>query len=280
MANSTYTLTMPDLHSGPAYVWPVVLAPADGSRMLVDTNGNPQNPASSQWTASIKGNAISLGQQFWDGANIEVAVQAGTAGSGAEPTWSTSPYPVNSMSSATTADNTVKWVNLGTPYAAGSTEGEATVTFDTKTKDIEVDQETGIVDAIMTAQTATINVKLKESSLLKIWYSIPGGLYSSGTDTGLPAGAQTYEEFDFGGYELPNLLFPSVGFTAALISPRRGYSSPGKYNVATLYNCYPKSVLKWGATRSKETVYELTLQGMENVWRTRGKRIGQFFRQT
>ena len=276
MADSTYTVTVGDIQAGPSFIWPVVLAPADGARMLVDTNGNPTNPASTTWVGAT---AYSIGQQVWDAnGNIETCTIAGTSG-GSAPSWSTSPYPVNSQSAASTTDNTVTWTNLGAPYSAGATEGEATLTLDTKTKDIECDQETGIVDAIMTAQSAMITCKLKESSLLKIFYSIPGGLFSSGTDTGLPSGAQSYEEFDFGGYELPNLLAPGVGFTAALIAPRRGFTNPSKFYIATLYNCYPKSVLKWGSTRSKETIYELQLQGMENIWRTKGKRIAQFYRQ-
>ena len=282
MANSTYVITIPDLHQGPAYFYPVVLAPFDGSRFLVDQYGQPQNPAASQWTASVKGLAIPLGFSFWDGANIQIAVQAGTAGSGAEPTWSTYTYPATgTLAQAKTTDGTCVFANVGTPTAAGATDpANAEVTIDTKTEAVVIDQNTAQVDEIMIAQAASITLTLKESSMRKIWWGTPGGLYTSGTDTGLPANAQTYEELTFGGLQLPNLLAPSVGIACALVSPRRGYTAPGKYMVTCLYNAVSKGAWKIGYSRSKESLWKLEIHGMAQLFRTTGNQLVQMFRQT
>ena len=276
MANQPYTVTMPDVQCGPAFVWPLLLAPADGSRMLVDTNGNPTNPAATTWAATT---AYSLGQNVWDGTNIQICVIAGTSG-GTAPAWSTSPYPANLRASALTTDNTVTWICMGTPYSIGGTEGAAEFTVDTKIDDVMIDQNPAIVDAIMTAEAASISVSLKESSLRKVFYAMPGALYTSGTDTGLPANAQNYEQLDYGGLTLPSTLAPSVGFCMGIISPRRGYTSPGKFNIAVLYNAFSKGPLKIGYTRSKEAIYKVDFVGMANIWRTSGKQLCQYFRQT
>jgi hypothetical protein len=278
MADQTYSITIPDMHQGPGFFWPVLLAPADGARMLVDGSGNPINPAATSWASATP---YVAGQQVWDGTNIEVCVLGGTSGSTA-PSWSTTPYPASSLSSAAVAEGSGKptWACIGPPYSAGATDGAAEFTATSKLEEVSIDQETGVVDAIMTAQSAELDVTFKESSLRKIWYAIAGGLFSSGTDTALPTGAQAYEQLDFGGLELPNTLAPGVGWCCGIISPRRGYSSPGKYMVAVLYNAYPKAALKLPFTKAKESMYKVTFAGMAQIWRTQGKRIAQFYRQT
>ena len=281
MANSTYVITVPDIHQGPGFFYPVVLAPFDGARFLIDAYGQPQNPASSQWTASVKGLVIPLGFSFWDGANIEICTTAGTAGSGAEPTWSVLPYPANAKTSAQTTDNTVVWTNVGTPTAAGATDpANAEVSIDTKTEAVMIDQNTAQVDEIMVAQAASMILTLKESSMRKIWWGTPGGIYTSGTDTGLPAGAQTYEELTFGGLQLPNTLAPSVGIACALVSPRRGFASPQKFMVTCFYNAVPKGAWKIGYSRSKESLWKLELHAMAQIFRTTGNQLVQMYRQT
>jgi hypothetical protein len=268
MANQTFTVTVPDIHQGTAMFWPRVLAPADGARMLVDTNGNPQNPAASTWAAAT---GYSLGQEVWDGTNIEIAIVAGTSGS-TTPIWP--------AVGATVVDSSVTWLNLGPPYSMGALDGPSTFELLTKEEEVSIDQEPAPVDAVMTAQSAMIEITAKESSLAKITLALAGSLYSSGTDTGLPAGAQAYQQIDFGGLGLPGLYAPGVGACCALISPRRGFSSPGKFMVAVLYNAYPKQPFQIGFTRTKEALYKVQFAGMANLWRTQGKRVAQFYRQT
>lgn len=69
-----------------------------------------------KWTdANIKGNAITLGQVIQNSAGtlILICTTAGTAGSGAEPSWS-----AFTNAGATTADNTVTWTTLGASFSS------------------------------------------------------------------------------------------------------------------------------------------------------------------
>jgi hypothetical protein len=282
MANP-YVITMPDVQAGTAFLWPHLLAPADGQIMLVDANGLPVTPSASQWTANIKGNPIQVGQQFWDGANVETCIFAGTAGSGSEPTWPVPPsfFPLVNVTTATTVDGTVKWCALGPPYSAGGTEGTAEVTIETKEQPILIDQSTMTLDVFMTGQDAMISVTLKESAMRKVMYAMPGGIFSSGTNVGLPAGAQTYEELAFGGLQPPGTIFPGVGWCVGLIAPRRGFSAPGKYIYVVLYNAYTKGPFKIAMGRDKQSIYKVDFIGMgQPGFRTLGSQLCQVVRQT
>jgi len=66
----------------------------------------------------------------------------------------------------------------------------------------------------------------------------------------------------------------------ALISPRRGFSSPGRYMVACLYNAYAKEPIQIGFTRTKEAVYKVRFEGLAVLSRPQGDRVAQFYRQT
>ena len=145
MPDQTYNITIGDIHQGPAFFWPVLLPPTDGSRMLVDAAGNPKNPSATTWVTATQ---YAVGQSVWDGTNIQRCVLAGL--SGTTPTWSTSPYPANSLSAATTAEGSTKptWVNVGPPYSAGATEGACELTLDSKLSEVELDQETGAVKGL------------------------------------------------------------------------------------------------------------------------------------
>lgn len=156
----------------------------------------------------------------------------------------------------------------------GASEGVSTFRMEAKVEEISVDQEAAPVDSVMTAEGASIEATLKESSLLKISKGLAHATYTSGTDSGLPAGAQSYEQLTVGG--LTTVLQASV----ALISPRRGFSSPGKYMVACLYNAYAKEPLQIGFTRTKEAIYKVRFQGLAVLSRPQGDRVAQFYRQT
>ena len=280
--SNPYVITMPDVQAGTAFLWPHLLAPKDGDLMLVDANGLPVTPGASQWTADIKNQFIQVGQQFWDGANVETCIFAGTAGNGAEPTWPVPPsfYPLVDITTATTVDGGVKWVALGPPYSAGGTEGTAEVTIETKEQPILIDQSTMTLDVFMTGQDAMISVTLKESALRKVMYAMPGGLLSTGTDAGLPAGAQDFEDLAFGGLQPPGTIFPGVGWCCGLIAPRRGFSHPGKYLVVCLYNSYTKGPFKVAVGRDKQSIYKVDFIGMgQPGFRTLGNQLVQVYRQ-
>jgi hypothetical protein len=163
---------------------------------------------------------------------------------------------------------------LGSPLPLGASEGASTFHLEAKIEEISIDQETAPVDSVMTAESAYIEGTLKESSLLKITKGLAHATYASGTDLGLPAGAQSYEELTVGGL----LSVPQA--SVALISPRRGFTSPGKYLVACLYNAYPKEPFQIGFTRTKEAVYKVRFEGLAVLSRPQGDRVAQFYRQT
>lgn len=201
----SFTITVPDIHQGPGFLWYNVQAPAAGARLLVDASGNPVG---------------------------------------------------------------------GSPVPMGASEGAATFHMEAKLEEISIDQETGPVDVVMTAESAYLEVSLKESSLSKVAKSLAHASYLSGSDTGLPAGAQAYEEITVGGL----VAIPQA--PVALVSPRRGFSSPGKFLVACLYNTYAKDPFQVGFTRTKEAVYKVRFEGLAVLARAQGDRVAQFYRQT
>jgi hypothetical protein len=201
----SFTVTVPDIHQGTAFLWHGIQVPAPGSLLLVDANGNPVG---------------------------------------------------------------------GSPLPMGASEGAATFHMEAKIEEVAIDQETAPVDALMTAESAYIEATLKESALAKIAASLAHATYNSGTDTGLPAGAQNYEEITVGG------LVPIPQAAIALISPRRGFGTPGKFMVACLYNAYAKNAFQIGYTRSKEATYKVHFEGLALLNRTLGDRVAQFYRQT
>jgi hypothetical protein len=201
----SFTVTVPDIHQGPGFLWYNVQAPATGGRLLIDASGNPTS---------------------------------------------------------------------GSPVSMGASEGAATFHMEAKLEEISIDQETGPVDVVMTAESAYIEVSLKESSLAKIAKALAHASYSSGTDTALPTGAQAYEEITVGGL----VAIPQAPI--ALISPRRSFTAPGKFMVACLYNTYPKDPFQIGFTRTKEAVYKVRFEGLAVLSRTQGDRVAQFYRQT
>ena len=201
----SFTITVPDIHQGPGYLWYGVQPPAAGARLMIDANGNPVG---------------------------------------------------------------------GTPFPMGASEGAATFHMESKIEELSVDQETAPVDAVMTAESAYLEMTLKESSLAKVSKALAHATYSSGTDSGLPDGAQAYEQISVGGL----ISLPQAA--VALISRRRGFSAPGKFIVACLYSTYAKEPFQTGFTRTKEAVYKVRFEGLAVLTRTQGDRVAQFYRQT
>lgn len=161
----------------------------------------------------------------------------------------------------------------GSPLAMGSTDGAATFHLEAKIEEVVIDQQTAPVDAVMTAESAYLEVTLKESALNKIAASLAQASFTSGTDAGLPAGAQNYEEITVGGL----VKIPQAA--VALVSPRRGFSLPGKFMVACLYNAYARDPFQIGFTRSKEATYKVRFEGLAVLSRSPGDQVAQFYRQ-
>lgn len=160
----------------------------------------------------------------------------------------------------------------GTPTFVGATEGAATVVLAPKLEQIEADQVAGPIDVVMTGEAESIEVTLKESDLAKLKRFIVHGTFSSGTDTNLPAGSQTYEEISFGGV----LAIPKT--SVAVISPRRDASS--KYVVSQLYQAYQAEAIQLPFQRGKETTYKVKFDALADTTRAAGDQVGKIYRQT
>ena len=160
----------------------------------------------------------------------------------------------------------------GTPIFAGATEGAATVGLAPKLDPITADQVAAPIDVVMTGEAESIEVTLKESDLAKLKNFVAHGSFSTGTDTGLPAGAQTYEEISFGGV----LAIPKT--SVAVISPRRDAAS--KFVVSQLYQAYQAEAIQLPFQRGKETTYKVKFEGLADPARPAGDQVGKIYRQT
>ena len=159
----------------------------------------------------------------------------------------------------------------GTPVFAGATEGAATVVLSPKLEEINADQVAAPIDVVMTGEAESIEITLKESDLAKLKHFIVHGSFSTGTDTGLPAGAQAYEEISFGGI----MSIPKTSI--AVISARRDTSS--KFVVSQLYSAYQAEAIQLPFQRGKETTYKVKFVGLADPARSAGDQVGKLYRQ-
>ena len=160
----------------------------------------------------------------------------------------------------------------GTPVFAGATEGATTVVLSPKLEEINADQVAAPIDVVMTGEAESIEITLKESDLAKLKYFIVHGSFSTGTDTGLPAGAQTYEEISFGGI----MSIPKTAI--AVVSARRAATS--KFVVSQLYSAYQAEAIQLPFQRGKETTYKVKFVGLADPARPAGDQVGKLYRQT
>lgn len=160
----------------------------------------------------------------------------------------------------------------GTPTFAGATEGAATVVLAPKLEPVTADQVAGPIDVVMTGEAESIEVTMKESDLAKLKNFIVHGSFSTGTDTGLPQGAQNFEEISFGGV----MAIPKT--SVAVISPRRDVAS--KFVVSQLYSAYQAEAVQLPFQRGKETTYKVKFEGLADPSRAAGDQVGKIYRQT
>ncbi len=160
----------------------------------------------------------------------------------------------------------------GTPFFAGATEGAATVALAPKLETVTADQVAGPIDVVMTGEAESIEVTLKESDLAKLKHFIAHGAFTTGTDTGLPAGAQMYEEISFGGL----VAIPKT--SVAVISPRR--DAAGKFVVSQLYQAYQAEAVQLPFQRGKETTFKVKFEALADAARAAGDQVGKIYRQT
>jgi hypothetical protein len=260
MALGTATPTL--IHQGPGWVYLNVCAPATGHRHIIAADGTPSQPT---WSAS---QAVTPGQMIVDSnGNIQECTTGGTT-YGAIPSWNTS------LGAVTTDGATVVWTcaALAPAYLyAGALEGVTDLDIGAKVEETTADQETLPIDAVMTGEVDSIAVTLKESDCAKLQILIPHGTYAAGTDSALPAGAQSYEEIAFGG------LKPVPKFSVLLISKRKDQTA--KFVISQIYRAYQKETVKLPFQRGKETTYKVTFQAIADLNRPVGDRGGKVYRQ-
>ncbi len=255
------TVDVTKIHQGPGMLWMKVVRPLSGKRLLIDSTGTPVGVP---WAAST---GYALGQQIIDAnGNLEQATAAGTSGATA-PAWPTT-------LGATVSDGSVTWqlAEIGSNVFAGATTGAATVGLTPKLEEVTADQVAGPLDVIMTAEAATMELTMMQSDLANLQNFIAHGTYTSGSDAGLPAGEQNYEEIAFGG------LIPVPRVSVAVISPRR--NAPSKFVVSQLYQAYQAQAVELPFQRAKETTYKVKLTGLADPTRAAGDQVGKIYRQT
>lgn len=160
----------------------------------------------------------------------------------------------------------------GAPRNVGGTDAAMTLSIGPKYEEESMDQITGPVDAVMTAETNEIDVTMKEATLANLQAALAAGTYATGVDAGLPVGAQNYEEVAFGG------LVAVAKSCIAVVSQRR--DAPGKFVVSVLYNAYAQDPIAVAFDRSKPTVYKVKFRGLNIPSRPAGDQTGKIYRQT
>lgn len=160
----------------------------------------------------------------------------------------------------------------GTPVFGGAIDSATTVTIGAQMNLVEADQISAPIDAIMTGELEEIEATMKESDFAKLKHYLQHGTYDADTDTGLPAGAQDYEELTFGG------IIPIAKTSVAVISPRRDDTT--KFLVSQLYSAVQIEAIKLPFTRKKETMYGVKFTGLAVTTRAVGDQVGKIYRQT
>jgi len=162
----------------------------------------------------------------------------------------------------------------GAPVSLGSSEGVITVDYEPSIHPIMADQETAEIDAVLVSEKFQIDATLMETAMQKLFYTVATAQFSAGTDSGLPTGAQNYDEITTGGL----VVIPKL--SVAVISPRRGFSNPTKFMVICGYQMVAHAKLALGVTRTKETTYKVTWSGENITTRPQGDKLMQIYRQT
>jgi hypothetical protein len=249
------------IHVGPGKFWMNVCAPKPGTRLVIDADGNPVQPAWAGTTVFVSGQEI-----VDSNGNVQECIVTGQSG-GSQPTWGTTLF-----SEKTDGGATWRLVTLGPCYFfAGASQGAATFTNSPKNQPIGADQASAPIDAVMVSEIESIEVELKETDLYKMQHYFTHGAYATGTDAALPSGAQVYEEIAFGGVR--TVPKPSV----ALISPRRDVT--GKYVVAQLYRAFQADQIQLPFAREKETMFKVKFEGLWDDFRPVGDKVGKIYRQ-
>lgn len=159
----------------------------------------------------------------------------------------------------------------GTPVYGGAIDSGVAVDVTAKIQEVEADQIDAPIDHIMTGEQFQMTVTMKESDLAKLKHYLQHGTFATGTDSGLPAGAQNYEELAVGG------IIPVPKTSVAAISRRR--DATNKYVVTQIYQAVQMEAIKLQLTRKKETMYQVKFDAEAVTTRPVGDQVGKIYRQ-
>lgn len=161
--------------------------------------------------------------------------------------------------------------NTAGPLFAGATSGATTIVWTPKIEAVSADQVPAPIDARMTAEEQSLEAEMMETDYKKLRAYITNGLFANGSDSGLPVGAQAYEEISFGGLmQVPRL-------SVAIISPR--IDAPGKFVVSQLYSAYQSQALTMAFSREKPTTVKVKFNSLADPSRPIGDQVGKVYRQ-
>jgi hypothetical protein len=268
MANAIFNAYGWKIAQGTGFLYLNTVRPAPGARVLVSGDWPPQivPPTPVNWAANNQ-------QNIWDqiidaNGNVQQAIVPGTTGTPSAPAWATALYAI-------TVDNTVEWMNLGTPgVSSGVTEGAITVELNQKTEKVGRDQSYSPIDSVLSAQSIRISGELQSSDLSLIARLLPSQNLSSGTDSGLPTGAQNYYEITAGGSEVIAKQCVTV------VIPKRQFRNPTRNYVVTGYlmegTAQPYSS---DFSRSKKTTWKFAMDGFALWTRATGDQLYSYYEQ-
>ncbi|MGH9406339.1 MAG: hypothetical protein ACRD3D_10960 [Terriglobia bacterium] len=161
--------------------------------------------------------------------------------------------------------------NSAGPVFGGAVSGATTIVWTPKIEALTADQVAAPIDARLTGEEQSIEAEIMETDYARFRAYLANGLYSSGTDGGLPAGLQSYEEISFGGLtQIPRM-------SVAIVSPR--IDAPGKFVVSQLYCGYQALALSMPFSREKATTVKVKFSGLADPARPAGDQVGKIYRQ-
>lgn len=148
----------------------------------------------------------------------------------------------------------------------GLLEGAAVCDYAPKYDLEKVDQDTAPVVAFLTDEEATIQASMKQTSFENVLqYCLPPGFFSGtapAVDEGVTLGQGA------------NIIAAPV--TLAVIAPS---ADPAfKWSVALLYRAIPVAAFKTSLGKEKTAVYEVKFQGLSDLTRPSGDRLGSLYR--
>lgn len=162
-------------------------------------------------------------------------------------------------------------MNTTGPLFAGAVSGATTMTWSPKIEALSADQVAAPIDARLTAEEQSIEAEVMETDYAKLRAYLSNGIFAFGSDPGLPAGFQNYEELSFGGLmQIPRM-------SVAIVSPR--IDAPGKFVVSQLYCAYQAQALSMPFSREKATSVKVRFSGLADPSRPAGDQVGKVYRQ-